>query len=84
LVNHEQKGRPIHQENQENSERFCLNPKSISSVPAFLIQKNPCPSVLIRSKGNLNVDGDDDRNLPFQQTTALLEKLPAQNGVHLG
>jgi dipeptidyl aminopeptidase/acylaminoacyl peptidase len=27
----------------------------------------------------LLVHGDDDRNVPFQQTTDLVEKLPAQN-----
>jgi len=27
----------------------------------------------------LFIHGDDDRNVPFQQTTDLVEKLPAQN-----
>jgi dipeptidyl aminopeptidase/acylaminoacyl peptidase len=51
----------------------------IKEARELAFKSSPVASIASWSSPVLFVHGDDDRNVPFQQTTDLVEKLRAQN-----
>ena len=47
------------------------------------VQSSPAADVKTWTSPVLFIHGDDDRNVPFQQTTDIVQRLRAKGGVHI-
>ena len=54
-------------------------PPDVKEARALAFKSSPVANVANWRSPVLLIHGDDDRNVPFQQTTDLVEKLRAQN-----